>query len=154
MHATAPGDSFGDPLPAGGSYIDIYQMHGVGIKTFYDIVWDVCTAITECLPITFVRPDKDKDAELERLASYFDAQGTGVLQGCVAAIDGMAVRIYKPKPSDAPDPVHYYNRKGFYAVVLQAAVDGKKRLCMCMLVACVEYAPCGVCWIHTCDAVA
>ena len=38
---------------AGGSYLDIYQMHGVGRTTFYDTLPIVCKAITKAYPLCF-----------------------------------------------------------------------------------------------------
>jgi hypothetical protein len=49
------------------------------------------------------------------------------VRGCVGAIDGMAVKIAKPRPKDTPAPRHYFNRKGFFAVVLQAVCDGNRK---------------------------
>jgi hypothetical protein len=38
---------------AGGSYLDIYQMHGVSRTTFYDTIPLVCFAIVEAFPLSF-----------------------------------------------------------------------------------------------------
>jgi hypothetical protein len=53
----------------------------------------------------------------------------GVFQGCIGALDGLAIRIKKPdKGSSIVDPGAYYCRKGFYALNCQAICDSKKRI--------------------------
>lgn len=49
------------------------------------------------------------------------------MTGCVGALDGIALRIHRPRPADAGDPNEYFNRKGFYALVIQAMCDHKRR---------------------------
>ena len=45
--------------------------------------------------------------------------------GCVGAIDGIAVKTNKLK--DSENPAHFYCRKGFYALPVQAVPDHKYR---------------------------
>lgn len=55
-----------------------------------------------------------------------DLRGTGTaLYGCVAALDGIAIRIQKP--ADRFGPRAFFTRKGFYALNVQAAVDASYR---------------------------
>jgi hypothetical protein len=42
------------------------------------------------------------------------------LTGCVGAIDGIAVKSLWPCAADAANPATYYNRKGFFALCIQA----------------------------------
>jgi len=49
------------------------------------------------------------------------------MTGCVGAIDGCALKISRPRMSDVADPNQFFNRKGFYAIVLQAICDHKRR---------------------------
>jgi len=74
---------------AGGSYIDIYQMHGVAYQTFYKCVWEVCDAIIAEFPLDFPIDDEQK---LTALAAQFDSRGRGLLEGCVGALDGIAIK--------------------------------------------------------------
>lgn len=60
--------------------------------------------------------------ELDKQSALFTRDGRNPLRGCVSAIDGIAVRIQRPSVADAPNPVSYYNRKGFFALNVQAAV--------------------------------
>ena len=112
---------------SGGSYIDIYQMHGVAPSSFYQYVWQVCDAITTEFPLEFPIDDEE---ELEKLAAPNNRRGRGLLEGCVGAIDGIAIKIEKPKLRDCLNPKRYWNRKHFYAVVMQAICDEKCRCTM------------------------
>jgi hypothetical protein len=47
------------------------------------------------------------------------------LLGCVGAVDGIAVKIAKPR--DFFVPRNYYCRKGFHNISFQAIVDAKYR---------------------------
>lgn len=42
-------------------------------------------------------------------------------------MDGMAVRIIKPRLSWTDNPLHYLNRKGFFSMNLQAIADADRR---------------------------
>jgi hypothetical protein len=50
-----------------------------------------------------------------------------VLPGCVGALDGIAIKIRKPWLQYDECPMTYYNRKGFYALNVQAICDSKYR---------------------------
>ena len=63
----------------------------------------------------------------KEIQSGFDRAGHGILTGCVGALDGIALRIQRPRLKDAGDPSEYFNRKGFYALVVQALCDYDKR---------------------------
>ena len=67
--------------------------------------------------------------QLAAIAAANNVRGKNLVTGCVGAIDGMAVKIAKPRLRDAQDPKRYCNRKHFYAIVLhvQAIVDDKCR---------------------------
>ena len=64
-------------------------------------------------------------AECRRQSELFRRDGCNPLTGCVSALDGLAVKIERPRLSDVPNPVGYYNRKGFLAVNVQAAVGAE-----------------------------
>jgi hypothetical protein len=101
---------------AGGSYLDIYQMHGVGQSTMFHAIPMVCHAIATEFPLEF--PIDDEDA-LSEIASQFDKVGQGLLTRCVGALDGIALKIKRPSMNDVGNPKQFFNRKGFHALVLQ-----------------------------------
>jgi hypothetical protein len=118
---------------AGGSYLDIFTKHQVGISTVYEILWDTCEAIGKAIPINF--PFNSTD-EMEKLEREFSSKCKGQLAGCVGAIDGLAIKIEQPKLTDAINPKSYYNRKGFFSMNLQAMCDATRKFTYASLKCC------------------
>ena len=50
------------------------------------------------------------------------------MTGCVGALGGYALKINRPNLDEVGDPNQFFNRKGFYAIALQAVCDRKRRL--------------------------
>ena len=96
-------------------YRTISALFGLGISTVCEIVHKTCWVISEHLLPRHVKiPTEDR---LKEIVREFE-----VLWGfpqTVGAIDGTHIPILKPVecPSD------YYNRKGFYSVIIQGVVD-------------------------------
>ena len=94
-------------------------MHGIrnckkGFK-WHAIVLDTCHAIQKLLPRYVYIP---KDERLHEIVDGFDAWW-GFPQ-TAGAIDGTHIPILRPSGDIGSD---YYNRKGFYSIVMQALVD-------------------------------
>ena len=90
-------------------------MFGLGRSTVGEIVTDTCTAIVSHLMPKYVRlPNNDG---LRAIIDGFENRW-GFPQ-TIGAIDGSHIPIMKPQES-ASD---YYNRKGYYSVIMQAVVD-------------------------------
>ena len=85
--------------------------------TVCSIVRDMCKAIIDVHSPQYIKFPSGN--ELSRTVSAFEAVH-GVPQ-CVGARDGSHI------PINAPNRNHtdYYNRKGFYSVILQAVVDDR-----------------------------
>ena len=66
-------------------------------------------------------------ADLKKAADEFYALTNGALPGVVSALDGIAIEIQRPRKSEHPRPKRFYNRKGFFALVLQACCDARLR---------------------------
>lgn len=49
------------------------------------------------------------------------------MTGIIAALDYLADKISNPWTDDINDPRKYYNRKGFFAISVQAAVSADYR---------------------------
>jgi len=107
---------------SGGAMVDIADMHGVAECTFYVYLWETLDAIDRCLALGFPREDV---AALSELEAGFAAFSGGVFKGCVGAVDGIVIKIVKPKLADCPNPRAYYCRKGFFAITVQAIVDSR-----------------------------
>ena len=91
----------------------------VGKSTACEIVNDVCEAIVDVLLSTVLK--WPTGGALRTVVDGF-LQIWGSPQ-CAGAIDGTHIPIVAP-PQSSTD---YYNRKGFYSIVLQAVVDHKYR---------------------------
>jgi DDE superfamily endonuclease len=104
---------------AGGSYLDIAVSHCVCISTFYFVVDEMLVDLDESLSIKF----PFRSAEwLERSSTGF-SRDRSPLRGCVGALDGIAIKISELSAADAANPSTYYNRKGFFALRVQAVCD-------------------------------
>jgi len=96
-------------------YRTIAHLFGVARCTVCMIVHDTCKAIISTLQKTFISFPRGQ--ELKAAAEGFKSK-TGMIQ-CVGSIDGCHIPITPP----ALNHTDYYNRKGWYSVVLQGIVD-------------------------------
>lgn len=104
-------------LATNAEYRSVAHLFGVGISTACDCVKDFCSSVeTILLPEVIQSPNAEK---LNELFLYFK-QRWGLTQ-CVGAIDDSHIPILAPKEYHT----EYFNRKGWYSVVLLAVVDGK-----------------------------
>jgi hypothetical protein len=99
---------------AGGSYLDIADLHGVAESTFFELLWETVEAIDKAYELPLLAQlERVEDGALEPLIEGFDRKSAGMIRGCFGAIDGLAVKIEKPDRADASS---FYCRKGFYSV--------------------------------------
>ncbi len=104
-------------LATNAEYRSVAHLFGVGISTACDCVKDFCSSVeTILLPEVIQMPNAEK---LKELSLYFE-QRWGVTPMC-GAIDGSHIPILAPQEYHT----EYFNRKGWYSIVLQAVVDGK-----------------------------
>jgi len=99
-------------------------------------VWAFCACLL--LPQVLVPLDVDPllnnihfpstPAEFASQSALFSRGGRNPLRWCVSAIDGIALRIRRPRVSEVPNPSSYWTRKGFFAIKVQAAVGGNYRV--------------------------
>ena len=96
-------------------YRTVAHLFGVARSTVCEIVQDTCRAIVRILLETYIRfPTGDA---LKRVIDGFEDKW-GYPQ-CVGAIDGSHIPIAAPELNHTD----YYNRKGWYSMLLQAVVD-------------------------------
>lgn len=105
---------------AGGSYVDLMLAYRVQETTIRRIFRDTCRALTCRLRL------KGFPKAIQRLRAIArgfqtSCKSTNPLPGCVGAVDGICIKIKKPKTHE--NPALFYCRKGFYAVPVQALVD-------------------------------
>lgn len=104
---------------AGASYLDVGWPYGIGSTTTYQVFTQTLHALNQCLdPIIFPQ----SESECREEANRFRRNRRSPLYGIIAALDGIAIAIQQPRLLDTPDPRKYYNRKGFFAICVQAAV--------------------------------
>jgi hypothetical protein len=108
---------------AGGNYLDIMDLHGVGESTFYRCLHRSLKALDQVLRLSY---DVSNTSEMESIEKGFATLTDGVLRGTVGALDGLAVKIRKPARNEVPDPMSYWNRKVFFAINVQAIVDSDR----------------------------
>ena len=102
-------------LATNAEYRTIASLFGLGISTVGNIVLETCQAIAKFLLPRYVKFPSPQ--MLKEIITGFE-----VLWGLpqtVGAVDGSHIPILKPVEC-ASD---YYNRKGYYSIILQAVVD-------------------------------
>lgn len=100
-------------------YRTLSELFGIGRSTACTIVLETCRAIQNLIPKYVTVP---KGEQMSINVEGFEARW-GFPQ-TAGAIDGTHIPILKPKGNSGPD---YYNRKGFYSIVMQAVVDFRGR---------------------------
>ena len=98
-----------------GEYRTIGHLFGIARCTVCVIVHDTCTAIVESMMSQYiVFPHGD---ELKEVIDGF-VRKWGFLQ-CAGALDGTHIPVRAP----AMNHTDYYNRKGWYSIIVQGVVD-------------------------------
>jgi hypothetical protein len=108
---------------AGGSYLDIAVCQLVAVSSFFASSDEVLHLINDSISIEFSPDDRDNNDSQSRAFG----RGISPLSRCVGAIDGLAVRDTEPRAGEIPNPSSYYNRKGSFAIVVQAMCDASYR---------------------------
>ena len=96
-------------------YRTIAHLFGLARSIVCVIVHDTCKAIVLVLQKLFITFPSGE--QLKRVVEGFESKW-GMIQ-CVGSIDGCHIPIMPP----ALNHTDYYNRKGWYSVILQAVVD-------------------------------
>jgi hypothetical protein len=110
---------------AGGSYLDLCFAWGISASTFYHengVLWPTVEALDKAFPMGFPFGD---EASLEELAEGFRVQSSGILDGCVMAIDGFGVSTRAPYKTEVESPKDYRFRKAGFAIIVLGGVDVK-----------------------------
>lgn len=108
---------------AGGHYIDLCFAWGISKSAFYSdrgVLWPTIDALDNAFELGL---DLNDNELLHNLSSGFKAHSGGVMEGCILAIDGMAVRVRQPYRSEVKDIKAYCSRKGGFALVVMAGCD-------------------------------
>ena len=112
-------------------YCVVAHLFGVALSTVCEIVQDTCRSIVHTLLSVYINFPTGES--LKRVVDVFEGKW-GFLQ-CLGAIDGCHIPIAAPELNHTD----YYNRKGWYSVIIQAIVDRDTCLKMCVLVGIEAY---------------
>lgn len=115
---------------AGGMQLDLCFAFGISRTSFYGrrgVLWPTIKALDSILTLGF---PLNKEDELKRLSEEFYAQSDGVLDGCVMAIDGLAIRTRQPLKTEVRNVNAYRCRKGGFAVIVMAGADVRGKFVM------------------------
>lgn len=106
-------------LASNVEFHDVANLFGVGVSTACDIFWEVCKALCQMKKKYVTRPKNEADIQ----AIIDDFERKSGFPMCGGALDGTHIPII------APSAYHtdYYNRKGWYSVLLQGLVDSNYR---------------------------
>jgi hypothetical protein len=105
---------------AGGQALDLGWLFGIAASITYQVIDENLEAINRHLKNV---PFPETEANCQQEAAAFMRLRNSPLRGIIAALDGIAVGIFCPRLSCCPDPRKYYNRKGFFAICVQACVS-------------------------------
>lgn len=118
---------------AGGDLWDLLAIYHVKASTIRRAFEDTINSLNKRLKL----PGLPRSMEgLHRTALEFkmSRRSPSPFNGCVGALDGLAVKIKKPREEN--NPAVYYSRKDFYALCVQALVDSNYRFlsysCRCV----------------------
>ena len=120
-------------LLAGADIWDLIASYHVRRSTIHRIFEETVSVLNVVLRLPGLPKTR---AELYRSSIAFKTSRKALspLDGCVGALDGLAVKITKPREEE--NPASYYNRIGFYALCVQAMVDSNYRFmthsCRCV----------------------
>jgi hypothetical protein len=90
---------------AGASYLDLIVTYGITKSFLYSSFFEVIGWINETFSFPLVDALKSKDmAFFQRISHGFANFTSGIIKGCIGAIDGS---IFCPSESEVPDPKNY-----------------------------------------------
>lgn len=111
-------------LLAGAFYLDVQVSFKIGCSTVYDVFRSTCKALMTHLSLPGL-PSTEEEFNKSELMFRQSRPFLNPLSGCVGALDGICVKIKKPKAWEKP--ASFYCRKGYYALPVQALCDSSYR---------------------------
>jgi hypothetical protein len=120
---------------SGGSYLDIRLSAGISKASFYRVVYECATAILQAEQLQYSFPSSND--ELNQDCSDFKAiSSNGVIDGCVACLDGMLLQIQTPTAAETGHVKLYFSgHYQTYGINVQAACDAHCRFVFASLAA-------------------
>jgi hypothetical protein len=112
---------------AGGSYLDIRLSAGISGPSVYVCIYKAVNAILQCddLAISFPKTKADID---KSAADFQLISSDGIIDGCVACVDGLLVPIQVPSKKETGNVLAYFSgHYNTYGINVQAACDSRCR---------------------------
>ncbi|CAN0166490.1 unnamed protein product [Discosporangium mesarthrocarpum] len=79
----------------------------IASSTAYSVLHRTLEAIISCPDLAIVWPDDDR---LDHVAAGFRARSRqGIMDSCVRTVDGLFIRIHKPRVKERPAPARFYS---------------------------------------------
>jgi hypothetical protein len=120
---------------AGGSYLDIRLCAGISTNSFYRCIHKCISAILLCNKVAYSFPNTAE--KIQKAADSFKQHSTnGVLDGCVACMDGLLLQIQTPNSYETGNVKAYFSgHYQTYGINVQAACDSQCRFVFAALAA-------------------
>ena len=113
---------------AGGSYVDCADLHGQRRSSFYRHLEETLDLIMEVEQLSFPIDDDDGVADLKRRCSGRGPHGRGLFRSCLGHIDGIVLKIRKPRPGEVGNVADCYcERKKFWGLNAVAVCDDDRQ---------------------------
>ena len=110
---------------AGGSHLDIADLHGVDERSVYRHFHRVVDAINETYDISVDVTDDDVVNELE--AGFRANSMNQAVEGAIGAVDGLLIRMRCPTAKESSNARRFFCRKKHHALNLQVSMTLKPR---------------------------
>ncbi len=125
---TAPWLSMALRYAAGGTPLDISDVHGVGSNAVTESLWEIVDAIHKAPELDIVFPSSH--SEQMDIANGFKRKSDIDIDCCVGAIDGILIWIHKPSVIDEKviqfGPAKFFcGRKKKFGLNMQAVCDSR-----------------------------
>jgi hypothetical protein len=92
---------------AGSSYLDVADTFDIYETNVMGYFYEVVDWVNETFEFEY---DVQNFSLLREIAWGFSKFSNNVLEGCIGAIDGIAIRIRRPYFTEVPDPGNYFCR--------------------------------------------
>ncbi|MBV5267579.1 MAG: transposase family protein, partial [Burkholderiaceae bacterium] len=120
---------------SGGSHLDIRLCVGISTASFYRIVYKCISAILRVDELGYDFPTSEDEIS-EASNNFARCSTNNVVQGCVAALDGMLLRIHTPASKETGNVKAYFSgHYQDYGINVQAACDSECRFVYATLAA-------------------
>jgi DDE superfamily endonuclease len=120
---------------AGGSYLDIRLCAGVSKSSFYLCVYRCIDAILQCKELAYSFPTENESIKIAA-NEWKELSSSGVINGCVACMDGLLLRIQTPSSKETGNVKAYFSgHYQDYGINVQAACDSRCRFVFVQLAA-------------------